>query len=315
MTKRILFALDDSETACGALRNLGGLLAPGEVHLHLFHAAPETSHFHPGELSSLSGEPGPWEKTQAEQAGAILKRADELLQQLGFTPARIEREFTRNSSNAAQEILAASERQAPSAIALARKGRSGVTRFLLGSTTAQVCQYAEGVPVWVVGSRPLEPPRVLAAIDESPYADRVAAHVGEHFGRIAGSRVTLFHVIAAKPPGFWDDGHILDETERSERTNAVARWRREQERQTENRFNKAKAALAAAGMREENIALVRQAMAAGIARDILAEAARGGYNILVFGRRGASAIKEFALGSRAAKILHSPSDLTLVLVG
>lgn len=315
MMKRILFALDDSETACGALRNLGGLLAPAEVHLHLFHAAPETSHLHPGELSTVSGEPAPWEKAQAERAEAILTQADLLLRQLGFTPDRIEREFTRNSSNAAQEILAASERQAPSAIALARKGRSGVTRFFLGSTTVQVCQYAEGLPVWVVGRRPLEPPRVLAAIDESSYADRVVAHVGAHFGGIYGTRVTLFHVIAAKPPGFWDDGHILDERERSERERRVARWRGEQERQTEDRFNNARSALAAAGVREENIALVRQAMAAGIARDILAEAARGGYNILVFGRRGASAIKEFALGSRAAKMLHSPSDLTLILVG
>ncbi len=315
MPKRILFGLDDSDTAYEALRKLGALLAPADVHLHLLHAAPETSHFHPGELSTLSGEPGVWKNTQKEQAEAILKRADQLLRQLGFTPARIKQEFTLRCANAAQEILAAGERQAPAAIAIARRGRSGVKRFFLGSTTTQVCQYAEKVPVWVLGSRPLEPPHVLVALDESPYADRMATHVGEHFGGLPGTRVTLFHVLAAKPPGFWDDGHILGETERAERDRTVVQWRNGQERKTADLFNQAKEKLTAAGVREENIAVVRQAMAAGIARDILAEAARGGYNILVFGRRGTSAIREFTLGSRAAKMLHSPSELTVILVG
>lgn len=315
MAKQILFALDDSETTGGALRNLGALLAPSDFHLHLFHAALDTSYFYPGELSTLSGKPGPWEKAQEEQAEAILRRAFDLLQQMGFPPTRIEREFVRRGANAAQEILAAGERLAPSAIAVARKGRSGIKLFFLGSTTTQVCQYAERVPVWVVGNRLLEPPRVLAALDESPYADRVVAHVGEHFGSLPGTRVTLFHVIATKPPGLWDDGHILDETERSERKRTVAQWRNEQARQTADRFSRAKYELIAAGLPEENIAVLHQAMAAGIARDILAEASRGGYNILVFGRRGTSAIKEFALGNRAAKLLHSPSDLTLILVG
>jgi len=55
-------------------------------------------------------------------------------------------------------------------------------------------------------------------------------------------------------------------------------------------------------------------MVEGIARDILAEAREGGYNILAFGRRGSSAIKEFTLGSRAAKMPHNPFDCTLILV-
>lgn len=62
---------------------------------------------------------------------------------------------------------AAAERLEPGAIELVRKGCSAIKRFFLGSTTAAVCQYAEKLPVWVVG--------------------------------------------------YWDNGHILDESERAER--------------------------------------------------------------------------------------------------
>ena len=52
----------------------------------------------------------------------------------------------------------------------------------------------------------------------------------------------------------------------------------------------------------------------GIARDVIAEVSRGGYNILAFGRRGMAAISEFNLGSRAAKMLQSTPDCSLIVV-
>jgi nucleotide-binding universal stress UspA family protein len=314
MPKQILFGLDGSGSTCQALRNLGGLLAPTDVHLCLFHAAPETSHFYPGELSTLSGEAGQWQKAQEGQARTILERAVGHLLDLGFERSRIEQQLTLKSLNAAQDIIAASERREPSAIALGRKGRSAVKRFFLGSTTAMVCQYAEKLPVWVVGSQSLEPPHLLVALDESPYAGRVLAHVGEHFGKLPETSVTLFHVMPAKPPGYWDDGHILDEPERFERQRTVAKWRAAYEEETGNFFLKAKLQLIGAGVNERKISIKSQTLTGGIARDILAEAGRGDYNILAFGRRGSSAIKEFTLGSRAAKMLYNPFDCTLILV-
>jgi nucleotide-binding universal stress UspA family protein len=118
----------------------------------------------------------------------------------------------------------------------------------------------------------------------------------------------------AKPPGYWDDGHILDEKERSERQRIVVKWRAAYEEETGGFFLKAKSQLTAAGVLERNISIKSQTLIEGIARDILAEVGRGDYNILAFGRRGSSAIKEFTLGSRAAKMLHSPGDWTLILV-
>jgi nucleotide-binding universal stress UspA family protein len=314
MSLKFLFGLDDSERTYQALRNLGSLLEPADVHFHLFYAAPESSLFYPGELSTLSGEPEQWKKVQEGRAHGILEQAAGLLLNVGCKHSRIDQELTLKSLNAAQDLLAASERQAPSAIALARKGRSAVKRFFLGSTTAMVCQYAEKLPVWVVGSKLLQPPHLLVALDESPYAGRIISHVGEYFGKLPETRVTLFHVMPAKPPGYWDDGHILDEKERSERQRMVVKWRATYEEETGGFFLKAKSQLTAAGVLERNISIKSQTLIEGIARDILAEVSRGDYNILAFGRRGSSAIKEFTLGSRAAKMLHSPGDWTLILV-
>ncbi|MGE5259174.1 MAG: universal stress protein [Hyphomicrobiales bacterium] len=314
MPKQILFCLDDSERTRHALRNLGTLLEPADAHLHLFHAAPETSHFYPGELSTLSGEPGQWQKAQESRVRGILEQAATLLLDLGFKRPRIDQEATLKSVNAAQDILAASEGREPGAIVLARKGRSAVKRFFLGSTTAVVCQYAEKLPVWVVGSRSLQPPHILVALDGSHYGWRIVSHLGEYFGGLPGVRLALFHIMPAKPPGYWDDGHILDESERSERQQVVGTWRAAYEQETEDLFLKAKSHLVGAGVSESNIYIKRQTLVDGIARDILAEARVGDYNILAFGRRGTSAIKEFALGSRAAKMLYSPTECSLILV-
>jgi nucleotide-binding universal stress UspA family protein len=79
-------------------------------------------------------------------------------------------------------------------------------------------------------------------------------------------------------------------------------------------FAKAKEVLTSAGMNENQVNNQMPTRMRGIARDIIAEASRGDYNIIAFGRRGISAISEFNLGSRAAKILQSARDCSLIVV-
>lgn len=314
MTRRFLLGVDDSQNTLQALEKLGRLLLASDIHFHLFHAVPESSLLYPGELSTLSGEASEWEKVQKRHAQRVLDQAVDLLVKMGYQRSRLQAEPKLQSVDIAQDILAASESDEFAAIVLARKGHSAVKRFLLGSTTAKVGQYAEAQPVWVIGTLPIKPPKILAAIDESDYADRIIAHLAEYFAPFTEARVTLFHVMPAKPPEFWDDGHILDETERSEREALVARWRGIHEEKMADIFARATEAFTSAGIDKELITSRMQTRVRGIARDILAEASRGGYNILAFGRRGTSAISEFNLGSRAAKMLQSARDCTLIVV-
>jgi nucleotide-binding universal stress UspA family protein len=314
MGRELLVGVDDSQNTLQALRHLGTLLKDTDVHLHLFYAVPDSALIYPGELSTLSGTSSDWKKVQERQARAVLDNAVGVLVELGCKRSRLHQESVLQSVNVAQDILAASDRGQFAAVALARKARSAVKRFLLGSTTTLVCQYAEKQPVWVLGSRPLDHPNLLVALDESAHASRIIAHVAEYFAGLPDARVTLFHTMPAKPPGYWDDGHILDKTERSERQQLVAKWRAEHEARTDDIFSQATAVLTGAGVPESGIVRKRQTLGRGIALDILVEASRGDYNILVFGRRGLSNVAEFNLGTHAAKILQAAPDCSLVLV-
>jgi nucleotide-binding universal stress UspA family protein len=314
MSRRFLLGVDDSENTLQALKNLGQLLLESDANFQIFYAVPESSLLYPGELSTLSGEVSEWEKVQERQAQRVLDEAVGTLVEMGYKRRRLQTERMLQSVDTAQDILAASESKDFDAIVLARKGRSAVKRFILGSTTAKVCQYSESQPVWVIDTIPLKPPNILAALDDSDYAHRLVNHLAHAFAPLPDTQITLFHVMPAKPPEFWDDGHILDKAERVERESMVARWRSTYEEKMAEVFTRSKETLIKAGMNEERIATVMPNRMRGIARDIIAEASRTEYNILAFGRRGTSAISEFNLGSRAAKMLQGARNCSLIVV-
>jgi nucleotide-binding universal stress UspA family protein len=314
MSRRFLFGVDDSENTLQALKNFAELFLESDVILHLFHAVPESSLLYPGELSTLSGEASEWEKVQERQAQHVLDKAVGMLVGMGYKRSRIESEHKLQSVDTAQNILDACESNQFAAIVLARKGRSAVKRFLLGSTTTKICQHSEVQPVWVIGTPQLKPPNILAALDDSDYAERIFGHLAQYLAPFPGARITLFHVMPAKPPEFWDDGHILDKAERTEREGLVAAWRSEYEKQMAGIFGRAKEVFTSSGMNEKQVNSLMPTRMRGISRDIIAEASRGDYNILAFGRRGVSAISDFNLGSRAAKMLQGASDCSLIVV-
>ena len=310
MIKRFLFTVDDSQSNFEALENLGDLFLKTDAHLHLFHTLTES---HDPARPPTSVETGDWEKVQMRQAQRVLDKAVSSLLKMGYKRLRISMEQRPQSSNAAQDILDAGKNTDIAAIVLARKDRSRVKRFLPETTTARVFQYSDARPVWLISTLPFKPPHILAAVDESDYADRLAVHLAETFGKLPEVRVTLFNVMPARPPAHWDDGHILDKSERSERQAVVKQWRWRYEEIMGGIFAKARGVLTKAGVAEERITTRMQPRMSGIARDILAEASRGGYNILALGRRG-SGMSQYNLGSRTSKILRSARDCTLILV-
>ena len=311
MNKRLFLGVDDSKNALEALENLGGLFLKGDANFHLFHAVPESSL--PARPPS-SAETTEWKRVQNRMARHLLDNAVSSLLQMGYKRSRLSTERRLQSLNTAQDILDAGKDEEIAAIVLVRKKRrSAFKRIIPETTTANVFQYADMKPVWAIGTLPLKPPQILAAVDESDYADRIVAHLAETLGPLPEVEVTLFNVMPAKPPAYWDDGHILDKSERSQRQTVVKQWRWKYEEVMGGIFAKARGVLTKAGIAEERITTTMQSLRSGIARDILAEVNRGAYNILAFGRRG-SGMCPFDLGSRASKILRSAADCTLILV-
>jgi len=78
--------------------------------------------------------------------------------------------------------------------------------------------------------------------------------------------------------------------------------------------SRARELLLKAGFPEDHISAKVVPQKRGVARDIIDEA-RAGYDIIVIGRRGLSAIKEFLLGSVSQKVIHSAGEISVVLVG
>ncbi len=310
MIKRFLFSVDESEDTLEALGNLAGLLLKGDAHFHLFQVLPESQL--PARPPS-SVETADWEKVQKRQTQKVLDKAVSLLLQMGYKRSRLIAESRQQSGFTAQDILDTSKNAEVTAIVLTRKHRSRLKRFIPETTTSMVYQQADMKPVWAIGTLPLKPPHILAAVDESDYADRIAAHLAETFGALSDVEVTLLNVMPAKPPAYWDDGHILDKSERSERQTVVKQWRWHYEEILGGIFAKARGVLTKAGIAEERITTRMETRMSGVARDILAETSRGGYNILALGRRG-SGKSQFDLGSRALRILRSARDCTILLV-
>lgn len=78
-------------------------------------------------------------------------------------------------------------------------------------------------------------------------------------------------------------------------------------------LEQAKGQLVAAGFDKDRIQLKVQIKKAGIARDIIEEA-KGGYAMIIMGRRGLSGVQEFILGSVSQKVLHSVKDISVLIV-
>jgi hypothetical protein len=310
MVKRFLLGVDDSSDTFEVLEKLGRLFLKTGVHFHLFHAVTE-SHFPARPPTSI--ETDDWQEVQKRQAQQILDKAVSSLLQIGYKRPRITTETRQESGNPAQEILDGGKSEEFMAIVFARKQPSGVKRLLSDPAPHNIYKQVEGKPLWAIGNLPLHPPHILAPVDESDYANRIAVHLAQSLAPLPQVRFTFLNIMPAKPPAYWDDGHILDKAERGERRGEVKKWQWNYEEMMGGIFARARGVLTKAGVAEERISTKMQTRRSGTARDILAEVERGGYNIVALGRRGAGQ-SDVDIGSRASKILRSARDCTIVLV-
>jgi len=151
---------------------------------------------------------------------------------------------------------------------------------------------------------------ILIAFDDSENALRAVEYVAKYLTK--QSRVTLFSVVPDTAalcdmnspeltPYFksqQDSFCILEDKKRELLSGAQS---------------KAKAILVENGFKEDQVQIKSEPKKKGIARDI-ADEAKSGYDLIVVGRRGASAIREFFLGSTSQKILNLVHDKSLFIV-
>lgn len=190
---RVLVPLDGSERAEGVLDVLSRLLGDrGVTRLVLFQA--------------LAPAPGPRAQAYVRLLGAEAGAAGAYLSQkardLSFRYPGVRICVFRGEPSAA--ILQAAREEGASLIAMTTHGRSGLSRWALGSVAERVLRRADR-PVLLSRAARAEPapdrPRILAPSDGSPTSNASLPLV-EEVARLLGAEVVVLHVKAAiAPPG------------------------------------------------------------------------------------------------------------------
>ena len=199
----------------------------------------------------------------------------------------------------AHEIVNIADEKGFSTIVMARRGLSEIIEFLLGSVTNKVVHAAKRQTVYIVGQKILRDktcpvPKILVPVDGSSYSIKGAEHAACLAGELKTSlsSITILRVINL----------ALFEKRLKEGIDP--------EGEAEKILEEAKSIFLQAGVPE---GLISTKIRLGQpAEEILKEA--DGYNLIVMGRKGRAAIKDFLLGGVGSTVLHRCQNPTIAIV-
>lgn len=147
--------------------------------------------------------------------------------------------------------------------------------------------------------------KILAAVDGSEGALAAIRYAGQMLPS-GTAEIVLFHVMPPAPPLYREAADPMLQQ-------AHASWRRRQEREAQEVLSTAESVAHQAGFTGANVRTKKHPAVIGVARDILAEGARGHYDAVVMGRRGLGLMEDLFIGSVSNKVLsHSSIPLWLV---
>lgn len=151
---------------------------------------------------------------------------------------------------------------------------------------------------------------ILVAIDDSANAMRAVEFASKFL--VHNGKITLFNVL--------QDTVALCSLESPELTpyflsqkSSFCVLEDKKKELIDKAMQNAKKILINAGFDDKNISIKTHIRKKGIARDIAKEA-MAGYDLIVIGRKGASGVKEFFMGSTSQKILHLVTDASVLIV-
>lgn len=153
--------------------------------------------------------------------------------------------------------------------------------------------------------------KILLSVDGTAESLAVVRYVSESV-QPAGAEICIYHVISKVPEVFWDLGNDPDWSPKIE---AIREYQEKQVDMATSFVDKSAEILKNGGFKPENVTTRIEANREGIARDILAEAKRGGYDVLAIGRGQVGSLQNMPLGSVASKIASAVSAPSLWLVG
>ncbi len=151
---------------------------------------------------------------------------------------------------------------------------------------------------------------VLVAFDDSENAMRSVNFVVDYFAR--DTAITLFSVLEDTQTLCSMNSPELTPYFKSEQQ-AFCSLEDKKRELIETAIQSARNSLVNCGFDAEQVRVKTQQRAGSVAKDIIKEAETG-YDAVVIGRRGVSALQDFLFGSVAQKVLHGVTNSAVVIV-
>ncbi len=280
--KKILLAVDGSLHSRAMLDYVARIRAqfPG-LSCCLFHVQRslpqllvEEAERDPGAKKQLAG----IARRNQEHARQVLKESRRILEEAGMPAESIEDATQPRVLGLARDIIVRAETMRYDAIAVGRRGLTGLQQMLMGSLTAKLCEHTEIVPVWVVDGENRND-GYLVAVDGSGNSLRAVDHLAFMLTGIPSARIALLNVV----PRFVDHCEIDFNAEAEPAATVLKR----SNQQCLDRFAaSARNHLEKAGLDPSRIEFIQIEKATGIGRTILDVARRRNFGTVVIGRRG-----------------------------
>ncbi len=315
--QKVLMAVDGTSRGLEMVSVLGRLLKDRkDIEVVLFHCVQNIAALLPEDICMDVVESCNLAYDTQERLGqAVLKASSDRLTEAGFPQSNIELRLKVDSSDPALDIIEQANIEKIRTIAVGRRGRSQVGALLLGSVSAKVAQYAGDKVVWVVDVPVNDSMEVLIAMEGTPESRVLSEYTAEFFAPCQGLRYSFLHIVPPLPPEFWDDGHILTESEQEQRRERVEKWRADWTGAVERSMSEGGDILADHGVNLQKVETLILRTREGIARDLLNEIEAHKFRIVVMGRKSYPGEKPFLLGGHASRILQHSKGVILCLVG
>ena len=309
MEKKILMAVDDSIHSNQSLRYATKMFSGSkDVTFTLFHEQPMISQYLVQEARTNSKAYASLKKVitkNTAEAQMLIEKQKEWMIKKGVSDKRIEMVAPQRMLGRSQDILEYARKGLYDAIVVGRRGLSRIQKTFMGSTSAELLEKADVVPVWMVDGK-VTSQRILVAVDGSESSYRALDHVGSMLFENAETTYCLFHVSQKAE-------HIDALSYAKDDLDIQAIVAKSTKRMMGEFFVAAEQKLKDVGISADRVDIItKPKRKTSVGKMILAEADKGKFGTVVVGRRGADRAHYF--GSVSRYVTQRITDRALWLV-
>jgi nucleotide-binding universal stress UspA family protein len=147
-----------------------------------------------------------------------------------------------------------------------------------------------------------------------PESRELSYYTADVIAGCTGFKFTFLHLLPPVPPMFWDDGHILGDSEQKDRLGRIDKWKSDWTERVEKHMAEGRDLLVERGVPELDIETLILPTKEGVARDLLTEIDEHQFHVVVMGKKSFHERKPFLMGSHASKVLQNAKATILCLV-